>query len=1175
MVRSARMSCRAPLVALGILFAWLVAATAAAQNTGSLSGTIIDSSGQIVPGAAITLTNEATADARSLTSNERGEFTFFAVPPGSYTVKVELPGFKPVDLRNNVLNASSQLDLGRLTLQVGNISEVVVVASSGTPVETTNSDYSGLLTSNQMSQMQTRGRDVMSLLKLLPGVRPDADIDAMGDSFGSNVPNINGMRRAWNQVTVDGLNGNELSGTSRFSSAINLDAIAEVKVLLNTYKAEFGRTGGANIEIVSKSGGTDYRGSTYWYGRRDSWNANSWEANRSGTPKAKLHIDTYGFNLGGPVRIPGLVGDREKKLFFFYSLEAPQVQRPGPVRLFRVPTEAERRGDFSQSIDTTGRAVTVVDPVTRQPFANNVIPANRIDPNMQRLLNMLPLPNRPGENFTYNFSRQETSENPRMNNVLRVDGRPSTSDSIWVMGRTFMSNQYGSEITAAPARWGFFNGAYLFGDNSINGGWNHVFNARMVNEFQSGVRTQTEGFQTKDDSDWAKIRRSDVGWTLGQFNGGLNTLDVIPRVTFGLAIANQTDAPDFTYDNRLGNTARDWIYSARDNLTWTRGSHNLKAGAYIEYMQNNEARGGNWMGEFQFNRNTNNPLDTGFAYSNALLGVFSQYTETDRYRETRNRAWMSEWFAQDTWRAGSKLTIDYGARFLWYTPYVRVDDQVANFDPARYDLSKAPRLYVPAIVNGTRVAFDPVTSESSNAILIGAYVPGTGDENNGMVAAGEGVPRGFRATLAPQIEPRAGIAWDLTGQGTTVVHASTGLFHNARLGGGNLGNLSGNPPFIHNPIYFYGTTAGLLAGGTTVANRPATIEALEWDYKTPSAINWSVGVRRDIGWGTVVDAAYVGNVGHNLEMYYDLNPVPAGARYLDLHPENRDPTGNATALLPPEFLRPFRGYQNIRVRGNSGNATYHSLQVQVNRRYIRGVQFGATYTLQRARGVADEDPGNLSYTLDRPIAFYDDILAYSQTHNLGIYYMWDLPKTSKGGAAGLLLNGWQLSGANAFISGEWAPVFFTTPDNFDFTGGEGGQATDLGGGLRNVRPIVVGDPMANGGDPLTGWFDLTAFRRPTGRGDYGNSSRNAVQRPGINNWNLAIFKNFAAGAARALQFRCEIYNLLNKVQFTDIDRTAVFDATGKQTKTTFGTALGINTPTAAPRQIQLSARFSF
>jgi carboxypeptidase family protein/TonB-dependent receptor-like protein len=1166
---------RLRLAAVATIALALMAMPAAAQDTGAIFGIVVDSSGQVVPGATVLLTSERSGDARTLTSDDRGEFAFRAITPGSYTIRVELAGFRAFERTNNVLNASGQLDIGRVTLEVGTLNEVITVSSTGTPVETTNSDYSGQLTSTQMSQMQTRGRDVMSLLKLLPGVRPDADIDAMGDSFGSNVPNINGMRRAWNQVTVDGLNGNELSGTSRFSSAINIDAISEVKVLLNTYKAEFGRTGGANVEIVSKSGGTDYHGSLYWYGRRDKWNANSWEANRAGTPKAKLHIDTYGLNVGGPVRIPKLVGDgAEKRMFFFYSLEAPQVQRPGPLRLFRVPTEAERRGDFSQSIDTTGRAVTVVDPVTHQPFPGNIIPANRIDPNTQKLLNMLPLPNRPGESFTYNFSRQETSENPRMNNLLRIDSRTSRNDTIWVTGRTFMSNQYGSEITAAPARWGFFNGAYLFGDNSVNGGWNRVFNASLVNEFQSGVRTQTEGFQTKDDSDWTRIRRSDVGWTMSQFNPSLNTLDVIPRVTFGLNVTG-TDPPDFTYDNRLGNTARDWIYSARDNVTWTRGAHTVKAGGYLEYMQNNEARGGNWMGEFQFNRNTNNPLDTGFAYSNALLGVFSQYTETDRYRETRNRAWMSEWFAQDTWRSNSRMTFDYGARFLWYTPFVRVDDQVANFDPARYDPKKAPRLYVPALINGTRAAFDPVTGQSANAVLIGAYVPGSGDENNGMVRAGDGVPRGFRATLAPQIEPRAGFAWDLTGQGTTVVHASTGLFHNARLGGGNLGNLSGNPPFIHNPIYFYGTTAQLLSGGTTVANRPAMIEAIEWDYRTPYAINWSIGIRRDIGWGTVVDAAYVGNVGRNLEMYYDLNPVPAEARYLDIHPENRDPAGSATALLPPEFLRPYRGYQNIRTRGNSGNAKYHSLQIQANRRYIRHFQFGATYTLQRARGVADEDPGNLSYTLDRPIDFYYGNLVQSQTHNLGVHYMWDLPKSNKGALAGLLLDGWQLSGSNAFITGEWAPVFFTTPDNFDFTGGEGGQSTDLGGGLRNVRPIVIGNPMDGGGDPLTGWFNVNAFKRPTGRGDYGNAPRNAIQRPGINNWNVAIFKNFAAGGTRTLQFRCEAYNVLNQVQFIDVDRTAVFDATGKQTKPTFGTAYGINEPTAKPRLIQLSARFSF
>jgi type 1 fimbria pilin len=218
----------------------LSAGPAAAQATGTVSGTVVDNSNQVVPGATVTLLNEATADARTTVSGGQGTFTFQAVAPGSYTVKIELTGFRSHEQKKNIVNASGQLDLGTLKLDIGTITEVVSVVSEGATIETKNSDYSGLLTSTQISQIQSRGRDVVNLLRLLPGVHYEADIEAMGDSFGSQIPNIGGMRKHWNQVTVDGLNGNELSGTNRMNSSINLDAIAEVKVLLNTYKAEFG-----------------------------------------------------------------------------------------------------------------------------------------------------------------------------------------------------------------------------------------------------------------------------------------------------------------------------------------------------------------------------------------------------------------------------------------------------------------------------------------------------------------------------------------------------------------------------------------------------------------------------------------------------------------------------------------------------------------------------------------------------------------------------------------------------------------------------------------------------------------------------------------------------------------------------------------------------------------------
>jgi hypothetical protein len=1175
---------------MAVLLNALVAAPVTAQDSGTISGVVIDNSVQVVPGATVTLIDENTGGTRVLTTGGRGEFAFRAVPPGTYTVKLELTGFRTLEKRRNVLNANSLLDLGQLQLEVGILTEVVSVVAEGTVIETKNSDYSGLLTSTQISQMQSKGRDVMSLLRLLPGVRYQNEVEAMGDSFGTEVPNIGGQRRHWNQVTVDGLNGNELSGTNRFSSAISLDAIAEVKVLLNTYKAEFGRSGGANIQIVSKSGSNEYRGSAFWYGRREAWNATPWLNNRNGLEKPRYHFDTYGATLGGPLRVPGLVGNgAEKKLFFFYSLDAPQVEKPGPIRLYRMPTDLERRGDFSETRDLNGRLVFIRDPersgtcnvVTGGPacFPGNVIPADRIDANTRTLLNMLPPPNNLEHNAaaSWNFQRQETADNPRWAHLFRLDARQSGGSNFWGVLRTFNSNQYGSEITAGPPKWGFYDGSYIFSDNSINGGWNRIASQNLVNEFQIGIRRQTEGFQTHTDADWTRLRRTDVGWNHPQYFPEANSLGLIPRATFGLASsASGIESPDITYPDRLGETAQDWLFSVRDNITWTRESHTIKAGGYFEFMHNNEARGGQWMGQYTFNNSTGNPLNTNHAFSNALLGVFSNYVETATPGSTRNRAWMSEWYLQDTWAANSRLTLDYGARFLWYAPYWRVDDRASNFDPRLYDPAQAPRLYQPALVNGTRVAYDPVTGETLHNVYIGAYVPGSGDFENGLVRAGAGVPRSFREVLAPQIEPRLGLSWDLTGQGTTILHASAGLFHNARLGGGSFGNLR-NPPFFITPSVPNATTSTMFAPGITLTERPTDIQSLEWDYKTPSSYNWSIGVRRDIGWGTVVDATYIGTLGRNLEMYYDLNAVPEGAKWLDVHPENRDPgSTSATAILADNFLRPFSGYGDIRVRGNSGSSDYHALQVQANRRYIRGVQVGLAYTLQRARGYADEDPGNLSQTLSRPLDYFYSVLAQSQTHNLVINYSWDLPDVPLSNPVlGALINGWQLSGVNAFVSGDWAPVNFTTTDNFDFSGGDGGQANDLGGGLRAVRPNVTGDPMAGGGDPLTGWFNTAAFSRPAGRGDYGNSPRNVVRRPGVNNWDLALFKNFRFGDNRAFQFRAEAFNVLNHTQFDDIDRTARFDADGNQINPNFGTAIGISSPTRAPRVIQLSLRFNF
>jgi hypothetical protein len=318
---------------------------------------------------------------------------------------------------------------------------------------------------------------------------------------------------------------------------------------------------------------------------------------------------------------------------------------------------------------------------------------------------------------------------------------------------------------------------------------------------------------------------------------------------------------------------------------------------------------------------------------------------------------------------------------------------------------------------------------------------------------------------------------------------------------------------------------------------------------------------------------YAGSAGRHLEGQYNVNDVPEEARFLDLHPENDDPGTAGLQAKSAEFLRPYVGYGTIRVRGNYGTSDYHSLQVQANRRYIRGVQFGAAYTWQRGRGTQDEDGDAQSTALSRPADFFYSVTAQSQTHTLVLNYTWNVPDIPIGNrVVSSLVNGWQVSGIHGFVTGEWAPVTFSTLDNFDFTGGEGGQGQDVNG-LRYVRPNMSGDPNDFKGDPLTGWFDTAAFSRPDGRGDIGNAPRNAVVRPGINNWDLALFKNFRLGERRALQFRAEAFNVLNHTQFSDVDRNAQFDAAGNQVNPNFGTA--VNSTTRPPRIVQLSFRLNF
>lgn len=314
--------------------------------SGSIVGTVVDSSANVIPAAAVKLVSERTGEERTTATNETGDFSFPALQPGIYTVQVEVSGFKPLKKTGNVLSAAERLNVGNLQLTIGAVSESVTIEAQAVTVQTTSTEHSALIGSRQIEQVSIRGRDVVSMLRILPGVSQQIDTEFLGGSFGTQSPNIQGTRSNWNTLQVDGVTGNDLGSPGTFSSPINMDAIGEVKVLMNNYQAEYGRNGASSINIVTKSGSKEFHGTAYWFKRHEQWNANDFFNNRNGVARPIYRYATIGGTLGGPVPLKGAMKD---KLFFFYSFEKSWVKNPQAVRQVTVPTQLERTGDFSQT----------------------------------------------------------------------------------------------------------------------------------------------------------------------------------------------------------------------------------------------------------------------------------------------------------------------------------------------------------------------------------------------------------------------------------------------------------------------------------------------------------------------------------------------------------------------------------------------------------------------------------------------------------------------------------------------------------------------------------------------------------------------------------------------------------------------------------------------------------
>src|SRR3982751_385675 len=424
-----------------LLAVYILAVFASAQSTtGNISGTVTDSNGSAIPNATVTLIDEQTRTKRNVNTNVEGRFTFASVQPGTYTIRIEQQGFQTLEHRNNALTASDNLALGELVLTAGNVSETVTVTSTGQMVETQSSNLTARLTSDQLTLISTKGRDVTSLLRLLPGTSNNDDIESVGDGFGTDLPVISGQRGRTTVTSIDGLNASEPSGSNKVSMTINQDAVGEVQVLRNNYGAEYGNNGGAIINIVSKGGGERFRGSAYYYLRNEALNANNFFSNRAGLDRPLYRHNIWGFNYGGPLWLPRF-GENDKmfvknKAFFFFSYEKPHTITPTDPVFVTVPTLLERQGNFTQSRSTSG-AVTIVDPLGPPsatnpfPIVGNIVPSQRINASGQALLNYFPLPNAGTAANPGLYVFQKSADTPKRSMLIRFDVKPTSKDSIY------------------------------------------------------------------------------------------------------------------------------------------------------------------------------------------------------------------------------------------------------------------------------------------------------------------------------------------------------------------------------------------------------------------------------------------------------------------------------------------------------------------------------------------------------------------------------------------------------------------------------------------------------------------------------------------------------------------------------------------------------------------------
>jgi len=1174
---------------LGLGAVLLMASSLAFAQEATIVGTVTDPSGSVLPNVTITITSTDTGRVSTFTTNDSGQYVAPDLAIGHYSIKAEAAGFSSAVKDGVVLNVGDR-DRLDFAMKVGEVSEKVTVEANPIAVQSDSGEVSSVITGQQVTQLATNGRSVYSLFALTPGASSvQGDFMAPTAVSGDANVSINGQRAGHNLQLIDGGENLDRGGSSG-SVMPSIDAIAEFRNMTSNYSADYGLSSAATITEVIKSGGKQFHASAWEFVRNDALDARNY-FNPAPQKVSELRFNTYGFNVGGPVEFKH---SDNPKTFFFYNMEWRSLVQGGLLNQ-TVPLTSTYGGNFAgnlpadskdvngvvipnsglhvpcqNQLSSTEQAAFTAAGITTysQPTASGscsvdtsktaaanpqfvafpgggVIPAGLLNANAQTLLGagIFPAPTSGSQ-----FQGGNNSPTTVREEIARVDHTFNDKFSVfghWISEQT--SQTYGttqwsgdnvptvSDVFGNPSYSAVVHTTYVISPTLLNeAAFN--YNGNRIHIVPQGLFTAPSSF------------------AFNRLFTGPNLDNRIPSIS----LQGSTGATYTSNWTPWNNKADD--YQFRDDISWTKGAHQLKFGASWAIYKKSQNAFANTQGNFFFNGNF-----TGNDFADLLLGYAQTYNE-DAVKI--NGQWNNNSYAayiQDNWRATHRLTLNLGLRWDIAPHTYEANQQSSNFYPNLYNPANAATFDTSgnicsgpatATTNIGCAAASPGLSTSPNPILAGVQF-----YTNGIGVGGQnGIPSGLVPTHWGDLGPRIGFAYDLTGQGKTIVRGGFGTMYE-RIQGNDMYNGAVNPPgdlnpslhnvSLSNPGLNVGTGATITAAALPVL--PLSVTGINADnYKNPVSYQFSLGVQQALSSRTVFSLSYVGSQNRHQNDYREVN-LPAASLLPSLVA-----SGGAGIARDYNYL----GYGGIRLAQNEANGSYNSLQVDVHGDVARDLQlqFGYTYAKATDATTSNGAGADLNNNTNPYVGWRYDAgpSVFDRTNVVFTNFVYQIPllKNSDNHLLKTVAGGWSLSGIVTIESG--------APLNMGVSGSNVSSVIPNSGN----RPDLVG--KISYPKTVTEWFNPAAFATPA-PGAYGDLGHDLVRGPGRDDWNLSLFKSFVISEARGsrFEFRAESFNTWNHTQFKgDYNNGGISTNVGSSN-------FGQVTSAFDPREFQLGAKLIF